>query len=79
MTAARQRLAGSGQGRTQLLLALVVRPLTTHPFGGGALSLLLIETSNILALNTLFPYITYYFSADRIPFLFRRLWPPSIS
>ena len=33
-----------GGGRTHLLLALVIRPLTTHPFRDGEPFLLLIET-----------------------------------
>ena len=32
------------EGRTDLLLALVIRQLTTHPFGDGSPFLLLIET-----------------------------------
>ena len=30
---------GGGGGRTRLLLALVIGPLTTHPFRGGGLNL----------------------------------------
>ena len=35
---------GGGQGHTHLLVDLVTRPLTTHPFRDGAPFLLLIET-----------------------------------
>ena len=35
---------GTGGGRTHLLLALVIGPLTTHPLRDGAPPLLLIET-----------------------------------
>ena len=38
------------------------------------------DTSDSRALNTLFPYITYVYIciANLIPYLLRRLWPPSI-
>ena len=36
MRAALQRFPGAGGGRTQLLLAIVILPLTTHPFRDGA-------------------------------------------
>ena len=52
------RLEGGRGGRTHLLLALVIWPLTTHPFRDGAPFLLLIDTSNIWGLITLLPYIT---------------------
>ena len=49
---------GAG-GRTHLLLALVIRPLTTHPFRDGAAPpLLLIETYNIWGVHdVLFIYV----------------------
>ena len=37
------------------------------------------DTSNIWALITLLPYITYKLFAHPVAFLFRRLWPPSLS
>ena len=37
-----------------MLLALVIRPLTAHPFRDGAPFLLLTETSNIWTLTSVF-------------------------
>ena len=45
------------RGGTLLLLALVIRPLTTHPFQDGAPFLLLTETpSTLWGLSTCLPY-----------------------
>ena len=38
---------GAGAGASHLLLALVIWPLTTHPFRDGAAFLLLIETQKL--------------------------------
>ena len=71
---------GVGGGRNNLLLALVVWPLTTRPFRDGAPFLLLIEATRTFGRSLrFFPYITLFFFAFLIPTLFRRLWAPSIS
>ena len=51
---------GGGEGRTRLLLDLVLSPLTTHPFRDGAPFLLLTETPPTFGcLFTLLPRITH--------------------
>ena len=72
----RHTLMGAGVGGTHLFLALVIRPLTTHPFRDGAPFLLLIDTSNIRALSTFLPRTTYERFSYPNPFLFAYLWPP---
>ena len=76
-------MAGAGReggrgGRTHLLLALVIWPLTTHPFRDGAPFLPLIETPlAIWALIRFFHILHRKVFAQPIPALFRRLRPQS--
>ena len=72
------RWGGGGGGSLHHWLHIsVVWPLTRHPFRDGAPFLLQIDTSNIWALDTLFPYVTNKPFAYPIPVLFCRLQPPS--
>ena len=51
-----------GRGRTHVLLALVIWPLTTHPFREGVPFLLLIETRPTFGRSLrFFPYIAYMY------------------
>ena len=54
------RKVGGWVERTHLLLILVTRPLTVHPFRDETPFLLVIDTSNIWALITCFPCIAVH-------------------
>ena len=70
---------GGERGAYSLVACVSHLTLTTHLFPDGAPFLPLIDTSNIWALITFFPYVTYKLYAYLIPLLSRRLWPSSIS
>ena len=74
------RTLGAAGGSTHLLLALVIGPLTTHPFRNGAPAPTPNrDTINIWALSAFFQVLLHFFNAYIVPFMFRLLWPPSIS
>ena len=52
---------GGGGGRTHVLLAFVIGPLTTHPFRDGAPFLYPIETPPTFGRSVRFFYIPYDF------------------
>ena len=79
-TEARQKDNCFREGRTSLLLALVIQTLTTHPFRDGVQFLLPIRRPPTFGRSLRFFHVlNRNFFAHIISFLFRRLWPPSIS
>ena len=59
---------GRGRGRTYLLLALLFRPLTTHPFQDGAPFPFLIETPpNVRVLSTFGTITVHQNTGWRLP------------
>ena len=65
LVGAAERLGGAegeGEGGTHLLLALVFRPLTTHPFrDGSTVPSLSRETSNKVGAYHVFPHVNRNF------------------
>ena len=71
-----------GGGRTYLLLALVIWPLTKRPFRDGAPFLPLIETPPTFGRSLRRFHVLHTLVLCLLvlsPFLFGRLYPPSIS
>lgn len=67
-------MRGRGRGRTPLFIALVLWPLTTHPFQAGASFLLVLETPPVFGRSFIFPHSVF---SNVAHLLFRCLWPPS--